>query len=73
MKNQCFCGTELPTVPDDETPYQFCSLECKLVDTLKRIHKATDGLDSIPMQSTKYIKDAVNEVLKDIKKAKGEE
>jgi len=27
--DQCRCGAVLPTVADDETPYQFCSEECK--------------------------------------------
>ncbi|KKM24316.1 hypothetical protein LCGC14_1606260 [marine sediment metagenome] len=25
----CRCGRELPTVPDTETPYEFCSQQCK--------------------------------------------
>ena len=25
----CRCGAELPTVSDDETPYEFCSDKCK--------------------------------------------
>jgi len=27
--NHCHCGAELPTVSDDETPYEFCSEKCK--------------------------------------------
>jgi hypothetical protein len=27
--NHCHCGAELPTVSDDETPYEFCSDKCK--------------------------------------------
>jgi len=27
--NHCHCGAELPTVDEDETPYEFCSEKCK--------------------------------------------
>ena len=27
--NQCDCGIEMPTVPDNEVPYEFCHQSCK--------------------------------------------
>jgi len=40
--NICRCGTKLPSVPDDETPFEFCSERCKILEgheTAARISK----------------------------------
>ncbi len=32
--NQCHCGEDLPKVANNQTPYQYCCLECKLAGVL---------------------------------------
>lgn len=40
MTDKCKCGTALPQVKDNETPFQFCSVECCLRQKLAESQKA---------------------------------
>ena len=50
MTERCRCGTALPAVPDDETPYEFCSAACRLEALELELHVAQVRLAIVKRQ-----------------------